>query len=141
MIRKFIFPLLIIFILGCVERQNPNIIRLVSLLHDDSSKVWLVESEKINDQEYASKNINFKTVIVFYNDLTFSEQPLNEIGNKPPKYGIIEIKNELNAINFTYSQKTTTYKIEKFTKDEVVLSSTKGEKNKTILKLISLPKL
>ncbi|NGF76994.1 hypothetical protein G5B10_13985 [Fluviicola sp. SGL-29] len=140
MIRILVFGLLLITA-GCGNETSIVEIRINSLLHDDSSKVWMVESERIDGVEHAPENINFRTVITFYADSKFSEQPLNTIGNRPPKYGSFEIADQNITMDFRVDNKQNTYLVDSYSKERIVLMSADKGKYRTELTLIPLPKL
>lgn len=140
MIRILLF-LLSLFILGCSDDSSAIKIRINSLLHDDSSKVWMVEKEVIDGKEYAPENINFRTVITFYNDFNFAEQPLNTLGNRPPKYGTFEVGDQNVTISFFQGKKENVFLIEHHSKERIVLKSIEKRGEKIELHLIPLPKI
>lgn len=132
---------LLMFIFGCSDDSSVVKIRINSLLHDDSSKVWMVESELINGEEHAPENINFRTVITFYEDFKFAEQPLNTLGNRPPVYGIFEVGNQNETILFLHNKSENVFIIEGYSKEKIVLRSPEGKGEQIQLRLIPLPKL
>lgn len=134
------FIALLLVLMGCGSASSPFKIQMSSLLHDDSSKAWMVKSEKINDEEFSPDNQNFKTVIVFYNDFTYSEQPLNTMGNRPPQYGKFEVGSQNSTITFTLDRKEHVFQVGSYSKHEIELISM-SEKLKTVLLLVPLPKL
>ena len=101
----------------------------------------MVESERIDGVEHAPENINFRTVITFYADSKFSEQPLNTIGNRPPKYGSFEIADQNITMDFRVDNKQNTYLVDSYSKERIVLMSADKGKYRTELILIPLPKL
>lgn len=140
MIRLLVFGVLLIAA-GCGNDTSVVEIRINSLLHDDSSKVWMVESERINGVENVPENINFRTVITFYADSKFSEQPLNTIGNRPPKYGSFDVADQNITMSFSADNKRNTYLVDAYSKERIVLTSATEKKYKTELTLVPLPKL
>lgn len=138
---RFVLSGLLFLLCGCETDGAILSIRINSLLHDDSSKTWMIESELIDGEEYAPDNINFRTVITFYNDFQFAEQPLNTLGNRPPKYGTFEVGDQNTTILFTCDKKESTFFIEDYSKKEITLSSVEEGRGKTTLRLIPLPKL
>lgn len=138
---RIVFIALIVIVGGCGGMgTSPVKVQISSLLHDDSSKVWMVESEKIGNEEFSPENRNFKTVITFYNDFTYSEQPLNMMGNRPPKYGTFEIGFQNELLTFTLDKKEHSFYVLSYSKHKIELSST-TEKQATELLLVPLPKL
>lgn len=138
---RILLLVLSVFIFGCNDESSAIKIRINSLLHDDSSKVWMVESEMIGGEEYAPENINFRTVITFYEDSKFAEQPLNTLGNRPPKYGTFDVGSQNEIISFFQERKETVFLIESYSKERIVLKSIEKTGEKIELHLIPLPKL
>lgn len=138
---RFLLLILLFAVMGCGTGTPPSQIYIGSLLHDDSSKIWMVESEQINGEEYAPENPNFRTVIIFYKDFTFAEQPLNMIGNRPPKYGAFELAHQNTSIKFIQNSKENVFTVSHFSKKQIVLVSEEKEKDRAVLRLIPLPKL
>ncbi len=101
----------------------------------------MVESERINGVENAPENINFRTVLTFYADSKFSEQPLNTVGNRPPKYGSFEVADQNLTMNFRVDNKGNTYLVDAYSKERIVLKSVAKGTYRTELILIPLPKL
>lgn len=138
--RNFAFFGIVFILLQSCKEEPALKVSLAYLLHDDSSKVWMVKSELINDEEFAPENINFRTVIVFYDDDSYSEQPLNSMGNRPPTYGKYEIEYQNEAITFVLSRKKNTFKVDFYSKSMIVLKA-KDEKETIELILVPLPKI
>jgi hypothetical protein len=136
--RLLCMGILLVF-LGACNNDSVVQIRINSLLHDDSSKVWMVESEQVDGKENAPENTNFRTIITFYRDLKFTEQPLNTIGNKPPKYGSFEVGAQNEILTFTMNKRKNDFKVKEYSKERIVLHSV--DQGKIKLVLIPLPQL
>jgi hypothetical protein len=132
---------LFFFIFGCSDESSVIKLHINSLLHDDSSKMWMVEKELIDGKDHAPENINFRTVITFYNDFKFAEQPLNTLGNRPPKYGIFEVGSQNATITFVIDKKENVFIVESYSKQEIILKTEEGRGERIYLQLIPLPKI
>ncbi len=134
-----LFTLLLVF--SSCDREPGLEVSMAYLLHDNSSKVWMVQSEIIGEEELAPKNNNFKTVLIFYNDFSYAEQPLNSIGNRPPVYGTYEVEYQNEALSFVLSRNKNTFKVVMKSKSMVVLESRDDTGQKIVITLVPLPKI
>lgn len=139
--RRILLFILSFFIFGCSDESSIIKIRINSLLHDDSSKIWMVEREVIDGKEYAPENSNFRTVIIFYNDFKFAEQALNTLGNRPPKYGTFEVGDQNTTISFFHNKDENIFLVEHYSKERIVLKSMDKRGENVELHLIPLPKI
>lgn len=101
----------------------------------------MVEKEVIDGKEYTPENINFRTVITFYSDFKFAEQPLNSLGNRPPKYGTFEVGDQNETISFFQDKKENIFLVEDYSKERIVLKSMDESGEKVELHLIPFPKI
>ena len=132
---------LILFFVACQGGDKIVEIKINSLLHDDSSKVWMIESEKVNGVEQVSQNINFRTIITFYNTHDFAEQTLNTMGNKPPKYGTFYIGEKNGTLHFKRNINENVFSIKRYSKKAIELTSSDKKGTKTFIRLVPLPRL
>jgi len=125
---------------NCNSTERPIVIQLNSLLHDDSSKAWMINSERINGVETTHQNQNFKYIIVFYNDLSYCEQTLNSLGNRPAKCGSFLVGHRNAKLTLFLDGIQRVFTIESYSKQAIELFV--KEEHQTIYRqLIPFPKL
>src|SRR5690606_21761716 len=108
---------------------------IYNLLHDNSSKVWMVDQEFEGGKNKTKENQNFKTSITFFDDFTFTEQPINTIGNRPPTYGDYKLIDGRPVIEFKVKNSRNQFVIVSSSKEQLVLESIE----KPVVKLILVP--
>lgn len=67
---------------GCTWNTEIEPINHTILLHDNSSKVWLVDQMLIGDRDYTPLQMEYKEVVVFHENSAAYFYRLKEFGQK-----------------------------------------------------------
>jgi hypothetical protein len=136
---KIVSYIAIVFLLlSACTNEDPNQVLIYSLLHDDSSKVWIVDSEQINNQEYTEEDLYEKKALIFYEDRTYQEIKLKEIGSAKPTLGEFEVTHQNKAIRFRLNKQTQEFILITYSKSKIELLLPSESR---IFTLIPLPRL
>ncbi|MCH2226079.1 MAG: hypothetical protein MK066_15025, partial [Crocinitomicaceae bacterium] len=97
---------LIIFCLfvRCTPEINTSKVSYDMLLNDGNSKVWVIETEIVNDINIAPYLIEEKHLLIFYSDGTFSYGPMKSLGRMAYSSGDYWLDSDKNKLSFEFSQ-------------------------------------
>ena len=74
---KVIISISLLFILyGCISESNLKPVIPMQIIHSNSSKVWVLDSETVGKDEKTPEIQDFKTAFIFYSDGEFIEQKM-----------------------------------------------------------------
>jgi hypothetical protein len=98
----------------------------MQIIHSNSAKVWVLESEVVNNEEKAPKTRDFKTAYIFYSDGAFIEQKMTHLGSSKGKQGVyyLTISSESKDTIFSLSYKNRenkTFNLKKCSSKELLL--------------------
>lgn len=130
------FFLFVLGLISCESKDSLTLLTMENLLHDDSSKVWMIATDQLKGEEFAPENNNFKTILIFYKSGKFAEQPLNTVGNRQPIYGTYEVQSENENLTFTVSNRENTFQVVSYSKQEIILEADQAK-----LVLVPIPEL
>src|SRR3989338_7507324 len=82
-IKAGIGSVLLLIAVGCSSGASLKKIDDYIFLHDNSSKVWLVDKLLINKNDYTPMRFRYKQVVVFHESRSAYFYRLNEMGDKP----------------------------------------------------------
>jgi hypothetical protein len=130
--------LLLLLILGACGDTSIEPIDRYILVHDNSSKVWLIDKQLDGDKDYTPLQIEYKEVIVFHESRNAYFHTLKTLGTKPgvkKSYWLDERKKEFG---FTGDQKDLIFEIVTLSRNRIVLKPKKNSYKYTIV-LIPFP--
>ena len=112
-----------------------------SLLNDNNSKIWVVNSFVVDGVDVASPILVDKNIIVFHANKAVNMLPMRGIGSSNPKRGryILDSKNRELVIDFGDSQ--WDLDISYITEDSIYFSTKKKVENKFGFQIIPFPEL
>lgn len=106
----------------------------MQLLHSNSAKVWILESNVVNGTEKCPRTRDFKTAFILYNDGEFIEQKMVHLGSSKGKLGVysLNISPDTNDTLFNLSYRnnqTKSFHLKKCSSmeislEEIVISDT-----------------
>src|SRR3989338_5295724 len=100
-IKAGIGSVLLLIAVGCSSGASLKKIDDYIFLHDNSSKVWLVDKLLINKNDYTPMRFRYKQVVVFHESRSAYFYRLNEMGDKPGAktyYWLDRTKNEFGFL-------------------------------------------
>lgn len=119
----------------------------MQIVHSNSAKVWVLDSEIVKKEEKAPQTRDFKTAFVFYSDGEFIEQKMVHLGSSKGKQGIfyLNISSETQDTVFSLNYKNNQYKtfhLKKCTSKELYLKEVDNADStlNSFWKLKTLPK-
>jgi hypothetical protein len=132
-----VFLFLILLVSACGDTSIEPIDRYI-LVHDNSSKVWLIDKQLDGDKDYTPLQIEYKEVIVFHESRNAYFHTLKTLGTKPgvkKSYWLDERKKEFG---FTGDKKDLIFEIVTLSRNRIVLKPKKNSYKYTIV-LIPFP--
>lgn len=134
---NYLFLLLILLLNACGDTSLEPIDHYI-LVHDNSSKVWIVDKQLDGDKDYTPLQIEYKEIIVFHESLNAYFHTLKTLGTKPgvkKPYWLDEAKNELG---FSGDKKDLIFEIVSMSRKKIVLKPKYNSYKYTIV-LIPFP--
>ena len=122
MIRKIcIGSVLLLFVMSCSSGSSLKKIDDYIFIHDNSSKVWVVDKLLINKNDYTPMRFRFKQVVVFHESRNAYFYRIDQMGDRPgakTQYWLDRTKNEFG---FLVGQHEWLFEIRHLSRTKVVL--------------------
>jgi hypothetical protein len=134
---KLNFVFLLLILSACGDTRIEPIDHYI-LVHDNSSKVWLVDKQLDGDKDYTPFQIEYKEIIVFHESRNAYFHTLKTLGTKPGikrSYWLDESKNEFG---FVGTKKNIVFEIVSMSRTKIVLKPKNNSYKYTIV-LIPFP--
>ncbi len=132
-----VFLLLLLILSACRDTSIEPIDRYI-LVHDNSSKVWLVDKQLDGDKDYTPLQIEYKEIIVFHESRNAYFHTLKTLGTKPgvkKSYWLDERKKEFG---FSGDKKDLIFEIITLSRKRIVLKP-KNNSYKFTIVLVPFP--
>lgn len=137
--NKLLFVFLILALTACKDSSEQVYkYSVLNIFNDNTSKVWLIDSHLEEHKELSPKNINFKIALIFHEDGSYQEAPVNQLGNGNVYNGKYEYDGDSEVLNFIEGKKVNPFKVVSISKYEIILWQRSTD---TKLTLIPLPRL
>lgn len=120
-LNTVIGALLLLITVGCSSGTTLKKIDNYIFLHDNSSKVWLVDKLLINKNDYTPMRFRFKQIIVFHESRNAYFYRLNEMGEKPGAKTYYWMDRTKNEFGFLVGQKEWVFEIKQISRTKLVL--------------------
>lgn len=97
----------------------------MQIIHSNSAKVWVLESNVINGVEKRPKTRDFQTAFILYNDGEFIEQKMAHLGSSRGKLGVYslsispETNDTLFVLNYNKNNLKKSFKFKNCTSQEI----------------------
>ncbi|AEA45372.1 hypothetical protein [Fluviicola taffensis] len=108
------------------------------LLHDNSSKVWLIDKQLDGDKDYTPLQFEYKDLIVFHESQNAYFHRLKDLGTKPGIKMGFWLDQSKNEIGFKGTKKDLIFEIISLTRTKIVLKP-KHKSFKYTIVLIPFP--
>ena len=134
------FLLLVLLISAC-EQSNETIIRISkeNLLHDNSSKIWVINKVTKKGVNYGKQKLTQKDVAIFYKSEKVYFQPLSTLGNFPDRYGKFFLSSDNQSLFIDFGDEKWNFKIQQMNSETIVLKPLKKSDFLFELELINYP--
>lgn len=134
--------LFVLALSACTSGINMTSVDYGNLLHDNNSKVWVVNKlvyDKVNTSGVGFPN---KDLMIFHEDGTVQITPVKGLGKQRPKTGRYYLDSEDKEIEFYFdNQETWLMKMNYLTEDSVYMSPRGKSKAQFELQIVPLPVL
>lgn len=121
MLKYLSLFLLYSFLVGCTWNSTIDPIDHRILLHDNSSKVWLVDKMLVGENDYSPLAIEFHQLIVFHKSNEAYFYVMKELGDKPGKHMPFWLDEAKNEIGFTGTKKDLLFSIKTLSRNKIHL--------------------
>ena len=132
-----VFLFLILLVSACGDTDIEPIDRYI-LVHDNSSKVWLIDKQLDGDKDYTPLQIEYKEVIVFHESRNAYFHTLKTLGTKPGVKKAFWLDERKKEFGFTGNKKDLIFEIVTLSRNKIVLKPKKNSYKYTIV-LVPFP--
>ncbi|MNK12894.1 hypothetical protein D3C87_309720 [compost metagenome] len=133
----YAFFSLLLFLSACGDTTLEPIDNYI-LVHDNSSKVWLVDKQLDGDKDYTPLQIEYKEVIVFHESRNAYFHILKNLGTKPGVKFTFWMDRSKNEFGFKGMNKDLVFEIVSMSRTKMVLKPKNNTYKYTIV-LIPFP--
>lgn len=106
---------------GCSSGTSLKKIDDYIFLHDNSSKVWVVDKLLINKNDYTPMRFRFKQVVVFHESRNAYFYRIDQMGDKPGAKTYYWLDRTKNEFGFLVGQHEWLFEIRHMSRTKVVL--------------------
>lgn len=142
--KSFYIVLSAVYLTSCVSKDSLRPIPVKEILHDNNSKVWLIDEAWANDKNWASMLRKYKETITFFEDGDVFVQHLHTFGTNAGKKGRFNYQISEDSQDTTFQIIFPNYnwdfKIKEFTKNKIVLSPKASSEMQREFTLVPLSK-
>ncbi len=115
------FFLVSFFLKGCANDVDFIALPKETFLHDNGSKVWIIDEIVNSTKNFAPYQLQQKSVIVFYDNNYCIMQPLSTLGKKPLKTGNFELSDDNLELIVNFRSEKWNFKVLIINNKEVIL--------------------
>lgn len=132
---------LFFFISSCQEVSEERLIQInkESILHDNSSKVWVISRVTDSGTNVTKLKFNQKDVAIFYNSGTVYFQPISSLGYFPERGGKTFLSEDSKTLFLKFPDEKWYFTVEQLSSQRIALKHQKKSDFKYDLELISYP--
>jgi hypothetical protein len=113
--------LVVLLLTGCVSESSMKKLDPYIFLHDNSSKVWLVDKLLIHKNDYTPMQFRYKQLIVFHQSRNAYFYRLHEFGDRPGLKAYYWMDKNKNEFGFEIGTKKWIFDIRDLARDKIVL--------------------
>lgn len=140
---KYCLQILLVsfFIKGCGNDVDFIALPKDSILHDNGSKVWIIDEIVNSTKNFAPSKLQQKSVIVFYDNHNCVMQPISSLGKKPLKTGNFELSDDNLELIINFSPEIWIFKVLKINNTVVILEPKSNSAFPYELRLKTFPEI
>lgn len=112
-----------------------------TILHDNGSKVWLIDGVLNSKKNFSSSKMEEKSLLVFYNTYKCVMQPLASIGKKEGKRGYFELLNGNSQLKIHFGNEKWIFMVKKINAIEIILEPMSDSQFPYELHLTTFPEI
>lgn len=127
---------LFLLLAGCTWDTGIQRINHYILVHDNSSKVWLVDKMLKDNRDYTPLQMEYKEMVVFHRNNTAYFYVFHEFGKKPGKKMTFWLDEEKNEFGFDGVKKDLLFEIIAINRNKIHL---KPKNNSYPYQLVLIP--
>ncbi len=137
----FGFGLVLFVLFGCNNDSDRTLIHISkeSIIHDNSSKVWVIAKVLDKGVNVSQPKFNKKDVAIFFKSGKVYFQPISSLGNFPDRGGFMELSENSEELFLNFSDEKWHFQVEEVNTSCIKLKYKKGSDFKYDLVLIAYP--
>lgn len=130
--------LFLLLLAGCSSDDSMKKIDRYIFLHDNSSKVWMVDKLMLNKNDYTPLRFRNRQLVVFHKSRNAYFYRIHELGDKQGLKTYFWLDHEKNEFGFQFSRDEWIFEIKQLSRTRVVLKPKRGRYPYTIV-LVPFP--
>ncbi|MCE3295741.1 MAG: hypothetical protein K0R65_1455 [Crocinitomicaceae bacterium] len=129
----------LLLLTACVHDSQYKTIEPYYVLHDNSSKVWLIDHVYSGGKDHSPLSLNYKKLFVFHNSGYCYVHEIKNLGEKRGKRGMFYLDIDKHRLEILFKNETWAFTINSFSENKIVLSPADDSPFRYKLELIAFP--
>ncbi len=134
------YSLIVFLLFSCVPDFQHKELVPYYILHDNSSKVWIINHLYKDGVDQIPLSVSYKNMIVFHDTGNCYIYKLKNINENQGRKASFFIENDNKELRLEFNNETWSFYIQEFNEEKIKLKS-KDESNSYTMELISFPEL
>lgn len=136
---KLTLIVLIGLLSACVNDYQFKDVEPYFILHNNSSKVWVINHLYEGEKDLAPLSLKYKQVFVFHQSNTCYKYKMQHLGSTRGEKGNFQLSNQGKQLEIQFLKEIWRFEIKQLSTQKVVLSPLKNAPNKLTIELIPFP--
>ncbi|HRP52358.1 MAG TPA: hypothetical protein PLI97_02495 [Fluviicola sp.] len=121
--RLLLVLLCLTFLTACHNTSSMKSLDEYVMLHDNSSKVWLIDKQFENDKDFSPIQFKHKEIIVFHESRNAYIHQLSDLGEKPGKKMLFELNSSNNELILRNEKLNLVFEIQLLNQNKLILKT------------------
>lgn len=136
---KLLLPACLLFLAACVHDSQYKTVEPYYILHDNSSKVWLIDHVYSGGKDHSPLSLNYKKLLVFHTSGYCYVHEVKSLGSKSGKRGMFYLDIAERRLDIQFKNETWVFRIDSLSEQKIVLSPAEGSAFQYKLELVTFP--
>lgn len=123
--KFFLFISILVLLSSCTTGIDFKNVNYDNLLHDDNSKVWVVNKVKINGAVISSNNYLDKDILIFHENGICDLVAFKDLSSGKSRKGQYTIDSDKKIMSITFPNEYWSYNMSDLSEDSITLNPTK----------------
>ncbi len=136
---RFLLLASLLLLGACVHDSQYKTVEPNYILHDNSSKVWVIDHVYANGKDHSPLSLHYKKMIVFHPTGYCYVHEIKHLGEQAGKRGMYSLDMSKRNLDILFKNETWEFHIESFGEQKIVLSPRESSPFRYRLELITFP--
>lgn len=139
--KVWLIGISLLILSACAEEKDRSLIHInkESILHDNSSKIWVVSKVLDKDKNISQQKLHKTDVAIFFKSGKVYFQSMASLGYFPERRGKFILSKDSKTLNLDFEDEKWNFNIMEISAKKIKLKSKKRSDFKYDLELISYP--